>query len=102
MAAEPLSGAGNKRVVRNDDVVKDFGIQIGRELGGIDEVAKHHGQLTAFGVYCGKAVTQPINTLAEFRSALAAELHARRNRILASRANHLSGAAACGTILACG
>jgi hypothetical protein len=35
---------------RRDDIAQIFGVHPGGECGRSDEVAKHHGQLAAFGV----------------------------------------------------
>src|SRR5262249_27198513 len=50
MSLVALTHLRTRRLIGTDDVPVVFGIELARELGGLDEVTEHDGELPAFGV----------------------------------------------------
>ncbi len=50
MSIEALDDFGTHLLIRTDHVPVLFGVELGGECGGIDQVAEHHRELAAFRV----------------------------------------------------
>src|SRR5262244_2631460 len=49
VSVKPLDDFRTRRLIGTDDFPVLFWVELGRELCGVHEVTKHHGQLAAFG-----------------------------------------------------
>ncbi|ETW98926.1 MAG: hypothetical protein ETSY2_41910 [Candidatus Entotheonella gemina] len=49
VALKALNDVRAGRLIRTNHVAIDFGIELGRQLGGAHQITEHHGELTTFG-----------------------------------------------------
>ena len=47
-----LNNLGSGFLIRAYDLTQVFRVEFAREVGGTDEITKHHGELAAFGLAC--------------------------------------------------